>query len=76
MEISYCKKCHEKKRLKHIDGVISDLKTTANTEDIELKCLSYCGPGAKTNFCEIDGVVIQDEDYDAFLEKVGQEYDN
>ncbi|MFV0247015.1 MAG: hypothetical protein ACK5HS_03685 [Mycoplasmatales bacterium] len=72
MDIKYCKKCHNKKRIKSYQNTCLEIKDNleVNLEDIKETCISYCGFGKDDFFIEIDDHIIEASNYEEFLEKI------
>ncbi|MGL4589344.1 MAG: DUF1450 domain-containing protein [Mycoplasmatales bacterium] len=70
MQVGYCKRCHDKKRIKSIEKVNEDLQAILKTDEISNQCLSYCGPGANDHFVLVDDMIISAKKYDDLLEKL------
>jgi uncharacterized protein YuzB (UPF0349 family) len=76
MEVKYCERCHNKKRIKSIKKVEQEFKAINQEFVLVDQCLSFCGPGKDAHFCQIDDEMYICENYDQLLESVGEDYDN
>lgn len=72
MDVIYCLKCHNKKRGLNYDSAKSQIAEVLGIDllDIEDGCPSFCGPGAKKHFCEVDGELFFDDTFDGMIAKL------
>ncbi len=68
--INYCRKCHDKKRIKNYNDVIVEIENITAIPNSDDKCISYCGPGSNNFFIMHDDEIIEDPDYKKFIEKI------
>lgn len=74
MEIIYCQKCHNKKRGISYESATNEIASQFNNEyRVTNGCSSYCGPGAKEHFVEINGEIISASDFPGLLKKIKAE---
>jgi len=76
MKVSYCKKCHDKKRIKNINDVNDDIKKVVKCEEVTEECQSYCGPGTKKHFVTIEDEIIEADTYEELIKNLEEKYDN
>ena len=76
MFVSYCRKCHEKRRGKNFDDTIKEIEKIVGSKMIDYDCQSYCGPGRKKNFVIIDDEIIEGNSLDELLVKLKERYVN
>lgn len=72
MDIIYCQKCHNKKRVVNYQKAKIEIAKALNVdvEIIEDGCPSFCGPGANNHFVEIDGELIYDPTFEGLISKL------
>lgn len=76
MDVIYCKKCHERKRIKKYESAIEEIKTNLGVEEVDNVCMSYCGPGKKEHFIVIDDEIIANDTYDGLIEDIKEYHGN
>jgi uncharacterized protein YuzB (UPF0349 family) len=76
MKVSYCKKCHDKKRIKNIKEVNNDIKSVVKCNEVTEECQSYCGPGSNIYFVTIEDEIIEANSYDELINNLKEKYDN
>ncbi len=58
MEVIYCKKCHERKRLGNFEDTLRKINNLENVSSVRGDCISYCGPGKKEFFSLVDDELV------------------
>ncbi len=70
MDVIYCKKCHDRKRIKSYESVVDEIKATTGCEYVDDVCMSYCGPGAKEHFVVVDDEIIATDSYEELIKEL------
>lgn len=70
MDVVYCKKCHERKRVKKYEAATEEIKSITGAKYVDDLCVSYCGPGAKEHFAVVDDEIIEADSYDELIEEL------
>lgn len=76
MDVIYCKKCHERKRVKKYEAACDEIQQITGAKNIDDYCVSYCGPGAKEHFAVIDDEIIEANSYDDLIKELKKYNDN
>lgn len=73
MEIIYCQKCHNKKRGMNYQVASQEIaEVFGDKAQVVDGCSSFCGPGAKVHFIEVDGEIIDGEDFPTLIKNIKQ----
>lgn len=75
MEVTYCKKCHQKKHLKNYDVANAEISRIVKT-DVSDKCMSVCGIAEKKHVIEIDYEYLEANTYDELIDLLKVKYDS
>ncbi len=70
MDVVYCKKCHDRKRVKQYEAATEEIMSVTGAEYVDDLCVSYCGPGAKEHFAMVDDEIIEANSYDELIEEL------
>ncbi len=70
MDVIYCKKCHDRKRVKNYDAATAEIQAVTGAEYVDDLCVSYCGPGAKNHFAVVDDEIIGADTYEELIEEL------
>jgi uncharacterized protein YuzB (UPF0349 family) len=76
MYISYCKKCHLRKRGQNFDTTVTEIEQVLGREVNDIDCQSYCGPGGKKHFVVIDDEIVEGGSQEELLKLIKEKYDN
>ncbi len=74
-KITYCKKCHNKKRFGSYEDAVAKISEISNDEVVD-KCTSSCGLGKKQFFVEIEEELIVAEDFKELLKLIKENNEN
>ncbi len=72
MDVIYCQKCHNKKRGLNYDNARSQIAEMLDIDfdEVEDGCTSFCGPGTKMHFVEVDSEMLYAETFEGLLEQL------
>ncbi len=70
MDIVYCKKCHDRKRVKNYEAATAEIMAITGSGYVDDLCMSYCGPGAKEHFAVVDDEIIEADSYEQLIEEL------
>ena len=69
MKITYCEKCHNKKRVMSLKAAISEIESITGSK-VDVNCFSYCGFGSQNHMIEIDREIISSDTFEGLLEEI------
>jgi Fe-S oxidoreductase len=74
MEVTYCKKCHQKKHLKNYDIANKEIENIMGVK-VSDRCMSVCGLAKVKHIVEVDYEYIECETYDSLINTLKERYD-